>query len=333
MKPQLHISTNSHWNPIPDWADWYIRSGMMIGSLEKDGTRLTAGIAVPLRQYACLFLAFGIIYQRSSIPIDSYNKEEYFDYLKSFPPSSAVSLLMKEKDKLKIRNGKVDSVFKQAKGDTIGITYIEDKKKNLRCTRYFGVNECRSIVMCEESDVSVGGVKTKGISVANNIEFLTQFFEYGDLPDFVTTSRLDCILLSTKKRLFNEFNYDFGVKSSESMIAGSLMDVIRPRIIRTFSRSFRSEIYSSSSKKLNHNGTSPWCVIFDSCNGYLKWNHLFPSAHQVIIVDKSEKVHDVIGNDLNQRYFQRDNSSMFGLDFPAVPKGIEVLSFLEKIDD
>jgi hypothetical protein len=329
----LHYkSTKNRWQILPDWAKWYINTGMYFGVASLSEKRIILGISAPVIGYASLFLALGIICKRSEILVENFNNEDYFDFLKSQPPDTCVSFLTSVNGKLKRRDGLLGEPYRQESGKvSICIVYVHNPKENKKCSKFFDEKDCRKIVVTESREMDLSSTKKKGTSVVNNLSFLLQFLEDNRLIDFITTFRLECLIIGSKKRFFAEIDYPFCVKSGNGKsIVGNLKDILRPKNLDIYKKSYRLLSFSAFSKKPPIDDEKPWCVIFDSANGYLKWNHRFDSSHQIVLLDRTETLYENAASHLNNRYYNRvSDITSVGLKIPVLPDGIEIISFIE----
>lgn len=328
----LYKHTKNKWQLLPIWAKWYLSTGLLFGSASLPNKRLVLGISSPVRDYAGLFLSLGIIYKRSDILVDNFNNQDYFDFLKSQPPETCVSFLTDINGKLKRRDGLFGGLYKQVNGEeSLRIIYILDTKENRKCTKYFNEKDCRKIIVTESHEMDLSSTKKKGTAVVNNLLFLMQFVEDGRLIDFITTFRLDCLIIGSKKRFINEIETPFCLKSGDGKsIVGNFKDILRPKNYNIYEKSYRSLSFSAFSRKPPFENGNPWCVIFDSANGYLKWNHRFGSSHQIVLLDRTETYYENAASHLNNRYYNRDaDITSAGLKLPLLPNGVEIISFME----
>jgi hypothetical protein len=324
---------------LPEWTQWYIKTGSLIGSLEKSKDRLVLGISIPALPYAVVMTCLGIIHCRSSLPVERNDPKKYFEFLKKFNEKTSVSFLITDrKGVIKRRDGILDGFGKEGDREYASVLYLENegmrKAVKTKCWKRFYVNESRQ-VMITDAEVDITSPHRKGSTVVNNYDFLSHFLSKGDIFNFATASRLDCLMVGSKNRLLNEIESDFAVSNSGgNFIRGSLKDIIRPRNHYSYGQSYRSLCHSGNSKKHPDSGDAePFSVVFESLRGYEKWHHRFKNAHHIVLLDRGDNLSVNVAIDLNRRYYRRCNaSSMFGLNVPAVPQGIEVISFRERCD-
>lgn len=337
MIQSLHfINAKGAWNPVPDWTKWYFQTGILVGSTANEGKRLVLGVSTPLRAFASVFIALGIIYERSDVPLEKYDCREYFEFLKSFPRLTGVSFLTDEGGKLRRRDGKLDGTGWDGSREYISVLYIENaQNRNTRCWRCFHTDNCRWITVTEAKDINIKSAKKRGSAVVNNLPFLSKLLAEEQITDFTTGNQLDCLFVGSKKRTLSELECDLGLKEREGFyLRSNLKDIIRPKNLYCYGQSFRSRIHSAYSKKPPRDDGKPLCIIFNSANGYLKWNYRFGSSHQVVLLDRSEHLYESAVLNLNDRFYQRfEEPPVIGFELPTPPPGIEVIAFLERCHD
>jgi hypothetical protein len=67
-------------------------------------------------------------------------------------------------------------------------------------------------------------------------------------------------------------------------------------------------------------------VVLDGGRAYLRWRHLWPTARQLVIIDRSRPSADEAAFELSTAFAERkaDSPLLFDLD---VPTGVEAVSF------
>ncbi|PKN19304.1 MAG: hypothetical protein CVU71_07290 [Deltaproteobacteria bacterium HGW-Deltaproteobacteria-6] len=336
MSPDLYYTNNDgRVDQIGEWAGWFDTAGEAIGS-SIENNRFVLGLALPVRPFAALFLALGIIKGReSSTNVQSPDNSEYFEYLENLPTSTNVTFLMKDKEKLRQRVGNLSGIFADSSGrKAIKVRYADDRKKKLQLTRCFYTYNCHDIsILSQDSIIDISNYRKKGQSVIKSQDFLSAFVPDVNVSILALTSRFDCLLVSTKKRLSFELDFNFSLKKTKSktFLQGTLKDIIRPRNNTLYSGSYRSLICPVNMKKPPEpDGIQPWCIIFDSADGYLKWHQLFENSHQIVILDRAEKRFKEAAAHINQRYYNRaDSLPAFIRGFLPTLTGIETICFNE----
>jgi len=88
----LLFQKDGSWQPLPHWAQFYIKLGSQLAKTPKVDTRLVVGIAAPTRAYAAAFLALGMVLQKAADAVVHEDAKEHFQYLSSFDRGTPVLL-------------------------------------------------------------------------------------------------------------------------------------------------------------------------------------------------------------------------------------------------
>jgi hypothetical protein len=168
-----------------------------------------------------------------------------------------------------------------------------------------------------------------------NAQFFAALVPPATQGDFATSSRLECAFVGSKTSLLAEMQASFAAPSDENdFVPGNLIDLLRPRNVYSFGQTFRSIIHSPASRRPPPaDAGKPWCTIFDSTLGYLKWNHCYPASHQIILLDRAEANYEDSVNHLNQRYYQRPTDPQGLFNAATVQPGMTIISFAEATHD
>lgn len=336
MSPDLYYTNkDGRVDQIGEWAGWFSEVGEAIGTSAQANLRYILGMALPVRPFAALFLALGIIKGReSNTDIQRSDNSEYFTYLESRPIPTNVTFLMKDRERFRQRVGILVGIEYSNGQKAIKVRYADDKKKKLQLTRYFYTYNCHDVsILSKDSTIDISNYRKRGQSVIRSQNFLSLFLPDDNISILALTSRFDCLLVGTQKRLFFELDFNFSLKNTKNKTSlhGTLKDIIRPRNNTPYTGSYRSLICPVSMRKPPAtDGISPWCVIFDSADGYLKWHQLYETSHQIVILDRTEKRFKEATSHINQRYYRRaDSRPAFAGDLPPTLKGIETIYFTE----
>jgi hypothetical protein len=335
MFPDLYYNgKDGSVDKIGEWAGWFNAVGEVIGSSVEEKTRFILGMALPVRPFAAIFLSLGLIKGREIISDGSNSdNKSHFKYLESLPLATNVTFLINDKGSMKQKVGKLDGVLEHGGYKAIKVCYLDDKKNNAKCTKCFYIKDCLNVsVLSQDSTIDISNNRKKGRSIIKSKGFLSEVASNVDISVLAVTSRLDCLLIGTKRRLFFELEFDFSLKDKGKFsVQGTLKDIIRPQNNTLYSKSFRSLIHPVNLRKSpDANGVVPWIVIFDSADGYLKWHDLFQTSHQLILLDRTEKCFKEAAQHINQRYYRRtDSLPDFTYNLPKPLAGIELICFSE----
>ncbi len=112
---------------------------------------------------------------------------------------------------------------------------------------------------------------------------------------------------------------------------GYLQEILRIRQFSGANTSYRTQCVSSANitpeKEI---GTrTPPIVVFDGAIAYVKLGHKWQSAHQVVLLDRTERQFNDAAELLNQNYTYR---LVDGFKFPIhIPNGIEMMVYRDSI--
>jgi hypothetical protein len=168
-------------------------------------------------------------------------------------------------------------------------------------------------------------------------EFVNSLLRGCDLVEFDTQSKFVCAIVGKRSLLEQEIRqttlatYIGGGRWAE----GSLQDVLKIDRFTTGSQTHRSALIPTGVNQPPGDIMSNIAIsiVFDGAVGFLKWGHLWPNRHQIIILDRAEPyLYDAI-NAINSNFLQnRVNIAccdQYGEATP--PPGTELLVFREGI--
>ena len=316
-KEQLYIAQEETYLPLPEWAKFYIELGNEIAQFQNHGKRIVVATAIPVRNYAVVFTALGIILNRGNQLINNQNK---FDYLCNLPIDSPLLFYNKNKRK-------------KAKYKGTGYDYYGNKCLMIQVENSKSGGLTQSVSIDEAKQVSLGKTnkklpkRQKGYQIKDNNSFLKKILHPKDVNQFLSNSQLDCALIGNRNLLKSEINETFLYKDKMS---GNFQDILRVRNLFSTDQPYHSEIFSDRKQPNLSEYSKPFITIFDGALGFIKCRDYFRDSHWIVLLDRTEhKFLDAV-DILNQDYMGRVSEEKLE-KLSSIPLGVETLVYQEKI--
>lgn len=324
---------NTDRSTLPEWSEFFVSAGASIASETEAGYRYTIGFAVPIRAYAAAFTALGVVATKSGAPAKPENPGEYVEFLRSLPLDSAVSI--------RAGNRKLKGLFLGSWTDNgterFGVQLEDGSSGGL--SRWLSAAQAMSI---EVADTPVKKLpkKQKGKILASRAEvgqqnsFVGLALALSDVYDFVTYSRLECMIVGVVSRLNEEITgTTLSVMSSAhgDFLDGTLQHLLRVREFSRPDQTYRSSVVSNGEQSEEPNQVrAPAVVVFDGATGFLKWRNDWRDSHRLVILDRTERRFEEAVAALNQEYVQNRADDQELRIARRVPRGVEMISFGER---
>lgn len=146
-----------------------------------------------------------------------------------------------------------------------------------------------------------------------------------------TTKRCDVVLVGTLAALEQDMCEEslFPSGGPDEARSGVLQDLARVQQFREAHRFYRSAAISSSAEPASaHRELVPKVAVLDGGRAFLRYRHLWPSAHKLVVLDRSTISAEDASAELAQdmAYAAEDTELSWRL---VVPDGIEFAAFTE----
>lgn len=313
----LRYKQQERWLSLPSWCISYIELGVQVAQVQQVETRYTVALAIPTRAYASTFIALGIVLASSSRLQIS---EEYFQFITSQPPGTSVVYQTKNR---KLR-GVIERFYD--KNGQIYICITTGKRETVQ----FPLRENVSKLVIAERDFKLRNYQ-KGSKVEVATSFLQACIE--ESLSFVTQTQLDCLIVGQLSQFRVEATETIiGLEKGINFIEGNPQDILRVQQFLGANEAYRCQIMATSSEideDIPLEIQNPAIVLFDGANAYLRHNPRWSAAHQIVMLDRTERSFQDAVDSINQGYIRRVEDKRLNFAF-NLPDGVAAIVYQEK---
>ncbi len=323
---QMRYPRGRAWYPLPSWCHFYAGLGATVVQQQPvANTRIVAGVAIPTRAFAAALTAFGVTLAIAQARSQEEGFQAHFDYLVGQPDGTPVSFLTSNGEKRtmgKLRGKEVRNGLPMLKVQlSRGLMELLPPKQSLR------------VQLAAIEDTALSSRVTwqrqrAGTGFASSVLAIPVHQAAG-------RSRLDSALVGVRTLLEPELTHArFAIARSESAPAsGTLQEVVRVRDFARGGDTYRSDFLATAGKHQPPvpGAPVPDVAIFDGGNAFLRWRHLWPHTHAIVLLDRTGPYFEEGVQQLNAGAV-RQGAVM--LDFPGlaeVPSGCELLVYRESV--
>ncbi len=334
----LYYSNGSGWHLLPYWAQFLVRLGSAIGAEAPPGVRTIAGVALPVRSYAAALAAAGVVAARSAVSVRSVDPYEHFEWLSTLPVGTPVRLT----DGAKEYKGVFLGCEEMSYGPRAGVQ-VEKKVKGIGGLARWFPPETATRIRQSDKEISVAKLPKKqgGRKVLTEKDIMSQnlfaqhFLGGADVYEFITSSRLECVIAGHTGLLRQEIKETAVASRSPQtgeLAQGTLQDVLRVRKFSGINDSYRTSVIYANSKTLPElpGGGVPAVTIFDGASSFVKWRDSFRHSSWIVLIDRTERLASDGADLLNSEYLQYRIEGESVPETPPVPAGIELTIFKEE---
>lgn len=321
--PDLYYLSDNKPELLPEWACFFIRLGRQLAVVPNDDSRIVIGLAIPTRVLACSLVATGIVLAKSGSrnPIDTTQME----YIRALKPDTPVYVRRDNNRKLR---GVVEN-FKEINGEQ----YIVIRTGKME-TRQYPLNRYASRITVSNWDVSLPKYQQRGHLVEAPGKFLQCCLGTNLAHSYILDSSFEALLIGKRSVIEPEVSdspFSCGVSDKTAGISGYLQEILRVRQFSGANKSYRIQWISSSNTTPEKEIGSqvPPIVIFDGAVAYMNLSSKWQSAHQIVLLDRTERQFvEGIGL-LNQNYAYRLAGDFA---FPIkIPTSLEMLVYRDGV--
>lgn len=299
--------------PLPAWARFMGGTGDL---LAHSGDRpITIGLTLPTRGFAAAIAAAGAVARRDALkPATASNLKKHVSALRSTPAGTPVSF---------------QSGTKVHSARWLGIEKVNDTEMLRFETRG---KMTRSLPLKEARSVRITGEKqaTKALQARNVFvpTLLAAVLRDGAGVTFMSSARADCVIVGTQTVLEPELTQQHFFTSGQidDPSKGTLQDIVRAREVAGASRFYRTVLVASTADPRSAEDLDPPLVIFDGGRAYVRWRDRWPTANQLVILDRSMTNAEDAAYELSMSYAERADDVEY-LNPDRVPGGIECVTF------
>lgn len=325
-KTNLYFINNlNQLTPLPIWAIFFINIGYWVAQAEIKKNRLVVGLAIPTRNYAAALTALGVVKARVSIPTERIDSNRYFEQLCKLPKGTPVVF--------HDCNRKYKGIY-QGIDETCGERRLRIQRENKSSgglTNLVSVEQSHNVAIVHKPNISLPK-KQSGKPIITHNEFIDGVIGKSNTNEFITKTRLDCVVIGHNNTLKNEIlEVPFSsFSSSHQSKTGFLQDILRVHNFLSEGQAYRSEILSSqvSESPQTTGRLVPHVTIFDGANGFIKWRDDWRNSHWIILLEHTathfQEAVEIINND----YINRQNCEEIP-NIISAPYGVEMVVYQE----
>ena len=322
--PRIYYRSSEKYALLPEWAYFFMRLGHQIAGISRTKYRVVVGLAIPTRVFACSLVSTGIVIKKagSDNPVDPAQ----IQFILDLHPGTSVFVRKEDNrrypgviERFRVYNGK----------QMVDIRFGSKETRSLPVDRY-----ASRITISEQDSVSLPLYKAKGYSIKAPSEFLRACLGEELAQKHILDSFFQALLVGKKNRLEDElnancFSCDHNDKFTNAL--GCLQEIVRVKQFSSKNASYNTQCISQSNitpeKEI---GTQiPPIVVFDGAIAYIKLGYKWRSAHQIVLLDRTERQFGDAVELLNQNYTYRLEGSF---KFPIrIPDGIEMMVYRDSV--
>lgn len=307
----LHWKGPAGWSPLPAWAQFFARLGMLMG--HHSGKGLVLALALPTRAYATSLLCLGLRLAGNAPEPDA---EQHFASLCGAAVDTPVTFLHKNR-KLK---GVLDGVADVNGERRLRVRVSSPRGGNL--THLIAVDQSKTITLSDAHGIALPKTQ-KGVVVYLNsrLDQALGLHRTANTPPGSCPWVVGPITVISSEVL----NTPLAVKQTRGFVEGCLQDILH---VDRFARrgeapAVRLLASRSGRRRLP---TVPSLVIFDGARSFLRDRDTFQSSTWVVVLDRTEQAFADAAAELNQSYSLRQPTR----DLPCIdslPQGVEAMVF------
>ncbi len=320
--PRLYYLSDNRNKLLPEWAYFFMRVGYQLAEIPNDSHRVVIGLAIPARVFASSLVTTGIEIARANNGYSS-SKQSISD----LEPGTQVYI---RKDDNRKHPGIVKG-FREYYGKQLIIIRTGKSEE-----QGFPIDQYASRILVARRDkVRLPRYQSKGYLAESPSEFLQSCLGKELAQKHILDSSFEVLLIGKKTVINHEVGaVIFSCKMSEydTDAIGCLQDILRVRQFSNTTKAYRSQCISSvniTPEKVIGRQAPPIIVVFDGAMAYIKLGYKWPAAHQVVLLDRTERQFSDSVDLINQNYAHRLAGKF---KFPIrIPNGIEMMLYRDNV--
>lgn len=310
---------------LPGWAKFHLKVGSIIRPQTNGKIRIA--LALPTRQYAAAFSAFGFVASEISLENNEISPQDYFQYLCGLENETSVSF---------IKDGR------KKEGELCGCeTIYNEPRLKVRVhnksagglTHFVSIKDVFNIEVLSNKIAQLPKKQT-GKAVRSLTLFAELLSNRNSLP-FDKQTHNKTVILGHRSTLKKEITgINLALKIDEQKFAeGTLQDVLRVHEYQNINEHFLSRVISGYRASINTTvkNLKPDLLVFDGAIPFLRWRDCFRESNWLIILDKSESNFRDATVIINQEY-AKYGKNVSGLNNLPVPgDGVDIIHYYEPV--
>jgi hypothetical protein len=319
--PFLYYLSEKRSNLLPEWAYFFMRLGYQLATVPKKNYRVVTGLAIPTRVFACSLAATGVVLARAGNTNSTDTLQ--IQYIRSLKPGT--SIYVRTDDNRKLRG--VIEKFEEIRNEEW--IFIRTGKREILPRP---LSRFASRITVSDSNVSLPEYSRSGYRTETPSDFLQCCLGEKLAQAYTLDSSFETLLIGKKSAIEYEVT-DALISCKKSGkfpgTSGCLQEILRVRQFSGTNKSYRTQCVSSFNitpeKEIGKH--PPPIVIFDGAVAYIKLGHKWRSAHQIVLLDRTERQFVDAVELLNQNYAYRlPGVSKLPVN---IPNGIEMMVYRE----
>jgi hypothetical protein len=312
--------------PLPQWCRFLVETGATVSYNAEPRKRIVASFSLPTRAFAAVFLSLGAILARLSSALEAVADAAHIQSLCALAKGTPVTLCHGDR--------RMKGLFlgcQEDNGQLRARVQLESTKSG-GLERWIPQAEWARIQVTSKTTVKLPDHQTGRLSERG--EILDAMLGASEALKYTLGSQLECVLVGRANMLQNEIDHaPFSFRASDSCCnPGSLQEILRVRRFLGEGFGFRSDVIpvDGTTSATSQTGMVPGLAVLDGSRSYLKWRHLWPDTHTIVVLDRTEIAFDEAVQMLNQDFAQkRVGDEWSAQKLPPIPAGIEVMIYEE----
>jgi hypothetical protein len=313
---------------LPDWARFYIDLGKSLPSNMTPNSQMITALSAPTRSFIAAFIAFGIVWGNAVLHDRQLDEIGHFLMLRGLLANTPLIW----KDGLKEKK----AIFKEYRENTVfgPALWVQiagtDKQGARSDHRGFTPKQSLALRVAPNPFDKIPVNQDGRLSLTDS-QLVRFLLDQAAADNFAATSRLDCLIIGTKRVLFNELDLRLLISNR---VYGTLQDMVQCRNLPAYDNTYKSLISSGLSKSMAKlEDEPPSFVIFDGASSYLRFCNYFPRSNWMIVIDRTSiRSLPEAAQSINDLYGERMPQSV-NLGLRSLPDSIELISFMRARDD
>jgi hypothetical protein len=297
---------------MPEWMRGVIKLAELVADAAT-ASPITLALSVPTAAWVGVAAAASFVLARDRRSPSTGITEDGFEHLCSQPEGTPATYLV---------GGRLIPVHLGGATEIRGVLHLVARDRKRRNSTRYLIPEG----LCGRVKLTAAGERERTLAVKHDVPWLLEWLLGDRAQEFAMTSRDDCLMVGTKRKLEEEFEVPI---VWQRRLGASFGDVAMPRG-RPGVAHFRTRAISGADEPADdEQELEPALVIFDSARGYADWRHLWRSAHHIVVLDRSQPSAEVGAQAVQQAFYDRQDE--WGTPvLSKLPASFECVGFLRR---
>lgn len=326
MLNALGFESGGRWQPLPDWARFFITLGARLFSRENDESRLVVAVTVPTRTLSTAFAALGVVVSDYAREVKE-DAQTHFEDLLGQPAGSVVRLEFAERGRRKVANGVLEGTrSSDGNGTLIGVRLSTGEK------RWLPMSESPRIQAAAPGNDFRPGDSRRSAILERPTPFVTLALSPLDGRRYPRPNGLDCLVVAPMTAFFKETDECILTATAARKTVqhrGTLTELLRPEMGRAKGGP-RTLLMPETSAPAAVRTKATRVTLFDGARPYLRLRTAASSSHIVVFLDRTEPRFGDAIRQLESDYKLRRSGELPSSLGADGPKAIEVFGFRER---